>query len=592
MASLYNVAQSYLVSSNQCRRWWWVWLPFILGSLLPGLLAGRWLESISFALQGCFFLLISLVSLKKIVLQYFALSILSSLVVLAFLGQWRAAHVWLNSERHQTLSFISSWREDKVVARSSRTWQIPETTDTLELTFEAKLLSGTLGWQWYTSAKGYTLEPKNENGMTFTRVTTPTEGDPYLLRNYMSSEAVAGQTFRVEIALRSSTPLAAEGCRGIWLQTWLEGGGASCLAVALTPEWQMFQHTWTASPAAVSYIVRVILNDFDGLSYDVGTTKLYRQTATGWEELKPLLPEMPGLTSSWETNEGDGGHGFELTNEWQPYTFTFNSPTEIANNQRFSATLLVPQGITLATRNVELNVPSRPVASGVRQSYVFGHPNLAGHVVIVLTLTAIALGPGLVAQLFVSALGLAACYFTGSRTAWLVFLAGVAILLWLKQPQKRKQLIILYTTAVLALAVAWPFLGRLQITSISNPVSRQEIWLTSVQMIRDHFWLGIGASPQTFSSLWETYNPDAAEVVTHAHNVVLEWLVNFGVLGGLAIVWLLVGLLRIAWFRQGWLGVTVMLAVLALNMADVSLFYTWVFVPLVLYLNARDPLEL
>lgn len=589
MASLYNVAKHYLIPSNQCRRWLWVWLPFILVSLLPGLLAGRWLESISVALQGCFFLLISFISLKQSFLQYLVLSILGGLVVLALLGQWRAAHVWLNSERHQSLSFISSWREDKVVARSSRSWQIPEATERLELSFEAKLLSGAVGWQWYTSIKGYRLDPKSENGKTFTHVTTPTEGDPYLMRNFMLPEAIAGQAFRVEIELRSSTPLAAEGCRGIWLQTWLEGGGASCLAVALTPEWQTFQHTWTASPEAVSHIVRVILNDFDGLSYDIGTTKLYHQTPTGWEELEPLLPAMPSVTSSWETNEGDGAYGFELTSQWQPYTFTFNRPAEIIlDNQRFSATLLVPQGITLATRNVELSVPSRPVASGVRQSYVFGHPNLAGHTVIVWTLIAIALGSSFTLQLLVSALGLAACYFTGSRTAWLVFLVSVAVLLWFRQPKMRKQLVILYTTAMLVLAVAWPFLGRLQITSISNPVSRQEIWLTSVQMIRDHFWLGIGVSPQTFSSLWETYNPDAAEVVTHAHNVILEWLVNFGVVGGLAIVWLLVGFLRIAWFRQGWLGVTVMLAVVALNMADVSLFYTWVLLPLVLYLNARE----
>jgi hypothetical protein len=589
MASLYNVAKHYLISSDQFRRW--VWVPFILVSLLPGLLAGRWLESILLALQGCFFLLVSVVGLKKSVLHYLALSILVGLVILALLGQWRAAYVWLNSERHQSLSFISSWREDKILARSSRTWQIPETTETLELTLEAKLQSGTVGWQWYPSVKGYTLEPKNENEVTFTHVTTPAGGDPYLLRNYTLPEAIAGQTFRVEMELRSSTPLpiATEGCRGIWLQTWLEGGGASCLAVALTPEWQTFKHTWTASPDAVSRIIRVILNDFNGLSYDVGTTKLFHQTAIGWEELKPLLPAMPGLTSSWETNEGDGGHEFELTSTWQPYTFRFDKPPHTtSDNHRFSATLLVPQGVTLATRNVKLSVPSRPVASGVRQSYVFGHPNLAGHTVIVLTLVAIALSPGFVLQLFVSALGLSACYFTGSRTAWLVFLVSVAVLLWLKQPKRRKQLVILYIGLILALVVAWPFLGRLQITSVSNPVSRQEIWLTSLRLIRDHLWLGIGASPQTFSNLWETYNPDAAEVVTHAHNVVLEWLVNFGVLGGLAILWFIFGLLRIAWLRQGQVGVTIVLAVLALNMADFSLFYTWVLVPLVLYLNARE----
>jgi hypothetical protein len=590
MASLYAWATQHLkfVTATQWRTWLWMVLPFTVFSLIPSLIAGRWADVGVILLLTLLFSAISVVALSRFLSQRVTLFMLCALTLFGVVGQLSAPYVWLNSERHELLSFVGGLREDRVEARSSRSWRIPETAESLELKFEAKLHSSTLGWQWYTSTKGYALEPRTENGGVFTHVTTPTEGDPYLLRNYTLPEAIAGQTFRVEIELRSNTPLAAEGCRGIWLQTWLEGGGASCSAVALTPEWQTFQHTWTAPPEAVSRIIRVILNDFDGLSYDVGTTKLYRQTFSGWEELEPLLPAVPGVTSSWESNEGDGGHGFEPTDQWRPYTFTFTKPPNATlEGRRFSATLLIPPEITLATRNVKLSVPSRPVASGVRQSYVFGHPNLAGHTVIVLTLIAIALSPGFVVQLFVSALGLAACYFTGSRAAWLVFLAGVATLLWLKQPQRRKQLVILYTTAVLALAVAWPFLGRFQITSISNPVSRQEIWLTSLQLIRDHLWLGIGASPQTFSGLWDSYNPSAEETITHAHNVVLEWFVNFGIFGAVAILWLLFGFLRIAWLRQRQEGVTVILALIALNMADVSLFYTWVLVPLMLYLNAR-----
>jgi hypothetical protein len=587
VASLYNFAKAYLVSQAQARQWLRVWLPFILLGSLPGFFAGRWFESLLFAVLGSCFLLLSFISVKKSFLFSLSIIVLAALVVLALLGQWRAGYVWLNSERHQTLSYLSSWREDTVTARSSRTWQIPSDVSSLELTLEAKLLSGTLGWQWIPSVKGYSLGPATENGVTFTRVTTPAEGDPFLLRNFMLPTSIGVQTFKAEVTLRSNTPFAAEGCRGIWLQTWLEGGGASCSPVALTSEWQTFEHTWTAPPEAVSRIIRLILNDFDALSYDVGTTKLFRQTETTWEELRPLQPTTPGLASSWDVWEGDGGYSFDITPEWQPYTFTFHKPSSASTNE-LSATLLLPEAVTLATRNVTLSVPSSPVVSGLRQSYVFGHPNLAGHTVVVLMLIALALASKVRWQIVAGVLGVAACYFTGSRTAWIVLLLGVVGLLWLRHPSRRKQLTILYAVFFLALAVAWPFLGRFQITSVSNVVSRQEIWQTSLEIARDHLGLGIGFSPQTFSALWTTYNPDAAEVITHAHNIVLEALVDGGVIGVVALLWLLGGLFWIAWLRKQWFGVVLVVMVVLLNMADVSLFYTWVLLPLLFYLNARE----
>jgi hypothetical protein len=581
MASLHSHLTQFF---SQLRSQSWLWLPFILFSSLPALASGRSGEVPSLLFLGGGALVISLVRLKHTVFYKMLVAVVCLVVLLGIIGQLLAPYIWLSSERHSFFSFITALQEDQLERTASRSWQPPNDVSQVRFSFEARLLSGSLGWQWLGSSRGYKLESVTEQDITFTRVTTPPGGDPYLMRSYDLGEPVGGHRFRVDISLRSATPINAEGCRGVWLQVWHEGGDASCLSVALTPAWQQFSHLWTAPEAATSPVIRIILNDFDGLSYDIKETKLYLWKDGNWQELTPLLLAAPSFTTSWSNAESEGGQGFRVTDGWQTYTFDIIKKIP---SQKLTVTMSVPDGATLATRNVKFDVPSSVAGSAViRQSYFFGHPNLAGHVVTLLTLIAVTLSHSFRQQLFITLLGFVDCFFTGSRTAWLVLLAGVSVLLWLKQPQNRKWLLVFFGAAALGLAVSWPYLGRLQITSVTNPSSRQDIWLTSLKVARDHFWTGIGTSPERFAELWFRYNPSATEAVPHAHNILLEWLVNFGLFGGLAVLWLFAGFFRIAWQHHGSLGLVIVVAVLALNMADVSLFYAWMLVPLVLYLNS------
>lgn len=567
----------------------WLWPLFSLLSLLPCVIAGRWQDLPSITFLGVLGFLIGFVNLREKQLQQLCLVLLSILVSLGVTGQVMAARVWQNSSRSSFMSLFRALDEDHLQGVNTRSWRVPEQTETLTLTFEAKLLEGQTGWQWFASSRQLKLQPMREADKQFTRVTIPAGVTTYPMRTFGFTQPIAEQTFKVEMQLRSSQPIAAEGCRGIWLHVWDESQGASCLGVALSPDWQTFSHTWTTPPTTTSQVIRIIINGFAGISYDIADTKLYLQTATAWKELKPLLPGVPALSSSWAPPELGSGQGFEPTSTWQTYTFTSHKPAHSTSGDNlFSVTLSVPERVTVATRNVKLSVPATPVADGIRQSYIFGHPNLAGHTVTTLTLIALALSSALPWQLVISALGFVACYFTGSRSAWLVLLVGVAVLLWLKQPRRRTWLIIFYAIVAVALALGWSYLGRLQITSVTNASSRPEIWQTSLAVARDYFWLGIGTSPQRFSDLWFTYNTKAIEAVTHAHNIVLEWLVNFGILGGVAVIWLFIGFFRIAWPRKGVIGVSIVTALLALNTTDVSLFYTWVLVPFLLYLNAKE----
>ncbi len=565
-------------------RWLWCWLPFVFVSLLPCLLAARWqdvLQLLFLCGLGVVLGFIRLTGKQQVWLCIFFLGLITAIGIL---GQTLAAHQWQGSVPSSLAKLLDHLREENVAGVATRTWQLSQPAQSFELSLEAKLLEGDLGWQWFGSNTRVTQELVMTTNEHFTRVSFITGLDSYVMRVYRFDRAIPNETFKAEVRLRSDDIIPAAGCRGIWLAVWNEGSG--CLPVSLSADWQIFSHTWTTPAHTTSHVIRLILNDFDGLGLDIAEAKLYRQTSAGWQELEPLLPKVPVLQSSWD--ETWSGQPLKLTSQWQPYTFRFSKPESAMNNQ-FSATLLIPSEVTIATRNVKLSVLARAMSKDVRQSYVFGHPNLAGHVITVLTLLALTLTMRLPIQVLVTALGLIACYFTGSRSAWLVLLGATAIVLWLKQPFKRRHLAGFYVVALLGLLALWPYLGRLQVTGVENPSSRQDIWLTSLKIARDHLGLGIGTSPERFSELWYSHNPSARESVKHAHNMVLEWLVDFGVLGVVAIVWLLLGLLRLGWLRQGGVGVVIVLALITLNMADVSLFYTWVFAPLILYLNSSKP---
>ncbi|MGL4609131.1 MAG: O-antigen ligase family protein [Trueperaceae bacterium] len=597
MAALYKGATQYVSFApvTRFKIWLGLWLPFLLLSVLPVIFARRAVDVDNIFLIATIALIFSLLQVRQ---QLFYRLLFISLILLVLVGtmvQLIAPHLWMNTNRTSIGAFLSNIYEDHIEEIGSRAWHVSPTVSQLELSFEAKLVSGELGWQWVGSEPGIHLETLIEEGTTFTRVTTPSGGDPYLMRTFDLNRVVGGHQVRVDITMRSAPSLPLLDCRGIWLQTWGEGAEINCLAVALTPMWQTFRHTWTIPDTATSDIVRVVLNDFDGQTYDVATMKFYIREGEQWLELAPLLPAAPALTSSWDTGEVNSGQGFIPTQSWQSYTFPILKRTVIQSEttnqskaEPLNVFLTIPPGVTLATRGVRLNVPSNVDINIVRQSYIFGHPNIAGHTVVVFALLALVLSLKFRSQILIAGLGLVSCFFTGSRSAWIVLLLGLGILSWLKQPSRRKVLITLYVLSILTLVATWQYLGRLQITAVDNTWSRLDIWVTSLKIVGDHLLLGIGTSHQRFADLWFAYNKTAILPVVHAHNLLLEWLVNFGILGGLAIVWLFAGFFRLAWLRQKWLGMCIVLAVLALNMADVSLFYAWVMVPLILYLNSSE----
>jgi hypothetical protein len=79
--------------------------------------------------------------------------------------------------------------------------------------------------------------------------------------------------------------------------------------------------------------------------------------------------------------------------------------------------------------------------------------------------------------------------------------------------------------------------------SIETP-GRLKLWLTAWQMFQDRPLLGLGL--QTFQSNYSLYTGEE-KFVPHAHSLWIGWLVETGIVGLLAFIWMTWKLIHIAW---------------------------------------------
>jgi O-antigen ligase len=148
-------------------------------------------------------------------------------------------------------------------------------------------------------------------------------------------------------------------------------------------------------------------------------------------------------------------------------------------------------------------------------------------------------------------LGLA-LLLTYSRGAWL---AGVpAALLFLAALRGRRTLTVAVVVFLLAATLLLALAGTERLTSLletekGTTFFRLQLWRSSLAMIRDHPFLGVGLdnflyqyrSHYVLPTAWEEFN------LSHPHNLFLDFWLRLG-LGGLTVLaWLVV-----AFFRRGW----------------------------------------
>jgi len=195
-------------------------------------------------------------------------------------------------------------------------------------------------------------------------------------------------------------------------------------------------------------------------------------------------------------------------------------------------------------------------AEGVRRIHaVYGSPNNLGLFLgrIVPILAAVALfGRSLRRRAIYCLIGLPVglcLYLTYSRGAWLLGLPAAFTFLGLMRG-KRAVLISLLAILVIALSLL-PLIGTERLASLFNTQSgttflRLKLWQGSLNMIRDHPLFGVGLDNFLYQYRTRYVLPEAWEELdlSHPHNIVLDYWTRLGILGVIAIGWLLLAFFR------------------------------------------------
>ena len=120
---------------------------------------------------------------------------------------------------------------------------------------------------------------------------------------------------------------------------------------------------------------------------------------------------------------------------------------------------------------------------------------------------------------------------TQSRGCWLGLILAAVIFVFLVD----KKLVVLGIIALMFIPMVLPESIIQRFTSIgdlsdSSTSYRVNIWLGTLRMLKDYWWMGIGIGSDAFNSVYPFYNYNAA-VALHSHNLYLQILVETGVCG-------------------------------------------------------------
>ena len=176
----------------------------------------------------------------------------------------------------------------------------------------------------------------------------------------------------------------------------------------------------------------------------------------------------------------------------------------------------------------------------------FENPNvLAEYLIMTLMFTAVMflisknIGKKLM-FLVMTGTGAACLVFTWSRGAWLGFLIGLILFLFI---YNRKSILFLmfgimsvpFLPFVLPQTIINRFLsiGNIKDTSTSYRVN---IWRAVIDMIKDHFSSGIGVGEGAFAVIYPEYSLAGIESAPHSHNLFLQIIVEIGIFGLLVFI--------------------------------------------------------
>ena len=170
---------------------------------------------------------------------------------------------------------------------------------------------------------------------------------------------------------------------------------------------------------------------------------------------------------------------------------------------------------------------------------------------------------GKLALLLVAALSIVCILLTYSRGAWLALgVMGLLLLLSGRRPGRRSLMLSLAIIGILAFLAHESLLPRFRsILGMFNPADssvalRWALWESTLAMINEHPWLGLGWGSYRF--IYPEYdffvqNPDV--IIYHGHNTLLSLAAEIGLPGTLffAVAWVIICLRSL---QRGWRGVS------------------------------------
>ena len=143
---------------------------------------------------------------------------------------------------------------------------------------------------------------------------------------------------------------------------------------------------------------------------------------------------------------------------------------------------------------------------------------------------------------------------TQARAAWITAVVGLLVLLWLQLApswsRRSRWLSALGSMALLTGALL--LMLQRGIAAGGSIAARWTIWQASLRLLWPHLWLGYGADTLDlhFPSVYPpqlVYYQGRGVIVDRAHNWLLDWSLNYGVVATFIFILLVVFILRMGW---------------------------------------------
>lgn len=557
---------------------WWALGEFAIGALAGGLLH---------------------MSNKTVVLG--TILALATLLCANLGERWWAMHSWYSSTAGvvstRSLNLIGPIErirgEGYDKAAATRTWSIRGTRAPLEFDFDARIVSGSLQDAWFEGGIDSLVKDRQHQTISLgqDRPWLASSKGSRLYRLALMSESAGGRRYRIKVILDSVSSNRQE-CGYVFLAAYGTQARAST-PVCLLHSPRQFSMTWSVPKRIETKRLAFGIGGFSDGGVLVRYAELQTWRNGDWHRLDHVIPNHVLAAVNWSGRPRgvDPSLYMQPGATWRSFAVAV-SQSLLRPPMTVQLFLALPSDVTIETRNVRVT-PGRAVRSLTfrpRQGLWFGGFDLAAAAVVALGLVVLTLVESPWLMLLGVALMLVNVGFTGSRGAWIVGVAGsltAIALAWSTIGSSRFSRYSLPLLLILALIVGVPIAKRVRTMEAASQgvPSRQQIWGTALSALAAHPWSGIGS--KAFTAYWERDHPTEA-LVTHAHNLWLEFGASDGMPGLIAAFLMTGGLLAAAWNRGRVRGLVLVGGVLALNTVDYSLFYSGVLLPLILGLNSLD----